>query len=227
MTQNVPYTPIWYLIATVAIGVIASLQFIVPITSFPNITIKFEINQTNANISKIEVTNNGNARATNVILVFQAPTSIIMKNIFSTENYSISNAVDNSKTLRLFLPRISSGGGSLISIESVTNASKASLSNSPYSVFLTFDQGSIKSEIPVSSVKTIEQQGPSRNEIISVVAFTGFFGFIAFGPLVVAARTYRNPKDRGRFIASAIVGGSFVVITVFFWLLALHVIKLY
>jgi hypothetical protein len=110
------------------------------IYNIPKFNIDVSPNAQNG-LAEINVINEG-IPATHVVLTIQTPEKIIKYHIFTTENLTNVNSSDQ-KTLKIYLPRLERGGGSIIKIDTlVTSKTKVQYPN--YTIWATYDQGSFK-----------------------------------------------------------------------------------
>jgi hypothetical protein len=108
-----------------------NIQIDIPLPNFDT------LNET----TKISVKNNGMTAGTNITMVIVLPKHIKSYDIFSTENVILKNA--SSHTLDLFISKIVPGGGSIVSIQLITDTKFIDSLFEGYGVFLTYDQGSM------------------------------------------------------------------------------------
>lgn len=90
----------------------------------------------------INVTNDGRVPATNFKLTVETSKNFGKYNIFSTEN-STNNTEISPNILKVYAPRLVHGSGSIIKLDIPFDSSPNS-SNLSYSIYATYDQGSIK-----------------------------------------------------------------------------------
>jgi hypothetical protein len=103
-------------------------------------------NKTTNSTTTIDVTNKGSAPATHLKLTLSAPGKIDDYDVNSTEDYQEVYA-QNSTSLVLNIPRFIHGEGSLIKLNlKLENISSSGSDN--YVAYATYDQGSLKVDVP-------------------------------------------------------------------------------
>jgi hypothetical protein len=196
------------MIGSLIIALIAAVQFVFPLASYPNILLSVQFNQTDNRQSLLSISNSGTATATNVQLTLQFPSNIVNKTIFSTESYTIKQ--ESEKLLQLSIPRLTNGEGSIMTIKSFVNSNISSKED--YTVYATHDKGSVKISSPDPDIKTEKRQAPSIQEILPVLPISGLLGYFGIRMLQVAFFFKKRKEVKGRTIGSFIVGSVFLLI---------------
>lgn len=217
---------LFWITPIIASVIIATIPFMVPVLTFPSISTSLHVDSHDNHIATLRVRNSGNAPATNVLLTFRAPSQIVINSVFSTENYTLIK--DDDSVLRLSIPRLSNGNGSLISID-VNVSNLTDISEKQYIAYLTHDKGSLMIDSPSTSLKTSVKKDVTILEVYSIIAFSGLIGLIASQFFRIAYVMHRNRNKwsgaRPRWIVSLIVGLCFVAIDVVFVLLSTNILN--
>jgi hypothetical protein len=169
-----------------------SLTLIVSAALRPDISIDVITDEKTPEKVNVTLTNKGYAAATRFGFTMEFPHSISMLSIFSTELYNSTNSTSN---LRVDIPRLVQGEGTIMRIEAVLSPSSEITVNDKYNIYGTYDQGSIK------KVKFILPQPPLPYlEVVRqfLDEFNANFGWIgillAIVTLVTFAFTFIFPR---------------------------------
>jgi Bacterial Ig-like domain len=116
-------------------------------------------NKTTNSVATINATNKGSAPATNLKLTLNAPVVIDDYDVNSTEYYEVV-PTNSTSFLVLNIPRLVHGQGSLVEINlELENISSTGSHN--YIVYATYDQGSLRIDVPSIQIQSQSQQAIS------------------------------------------------------------------
>jgi hypothetical protein len=139
----------------------------------PALHVKIIQSEIDRRISTIGVTNVGRVPVSDVILTIVPPEEIIDHKLDNTENVT---TFSDSGFLKLFIPRLASGEGSIIKAVIVTAAKN--LNNKDYTVYATYNGGSIK-------VEAVERSLTPEEQFIGFIDTWGIFTILIISAVVL------------------------------------------
>jgi uncharacterized membrane protein (DUF106 family) len=140
----------------------------------------------------IVIKNNGKVMATNVTMVIVSQNIIDNYSNFTTEKIKIKKINDN--ILKVTIPKIVQGGGSLVSIKLITNNTVMPDIYEKYGIFLVYDQGSIYKSFKGSVNSVFVSIQEFWITILSNPIYMIIIGIIVFALSIIYLKLLRRIK---------------------------------
>ena len=188
------------ILSNVTLIITALGTFFSDVYNKPNLQVSIlPIEQDEISRTSVDVFNDGRVPATNLKLFIRSPENILTYDNFTTENITVSKL--GPKLLRVDVPRLVQGGGSMVNTV-LTTDTNSNASNQSMIVHAIFDQGSL-TRVSMSEPAFVDKL---------ILDLTSFFGnplvSILIGIITLSGTLfmYRNYKHRrSRYILERLI----------------------